>query len=387
MELFILDNLLFIYYIRVLALWGNLTMKRFELRKERQEQNRQNLMTTVKIIILVLLLNIVFPFYSGGTTSALEGLDFIHYQEDIGKLVFVDGQEVPSANVDHLSTVEPTEAPVQVTPLPTEMPVPTAEPTVKPVTTPTPPPVTTTTPSIAPSPSPFPSPDATQEPANGKDDDVPAGLLLQELLAKAYKHEDDKVAYLTFDDGPYPTNTYPILDILKGENIKATFFPIGTSIEYYPEVIKRVYDEGHGIGNHTYSHVFKNIYANPKSFVKELFMNEELLQSTLNTDRLFRLARFPGGSFGDKMASFREAVNEAGFGYIDWNSLNGDAESVKSKSAEELLERLKETVYGQSGLVVLMHDAPNKETTVEALPSIIEFLRSEGYRFDLLPGS
>lgn len=350
-------------------------MERSEVRKQRQQNQRQEFLIAVKIIILVLILNLTFPFYTGVTTSALEDLDFIHYQEDLGKPIFVDGQQVPSANVDHSSTDKPTEAPVQVIPLPTETPVPTVEPIMPPVATPTP--------SIAPSPS----LDATQEPANSGNGDIPAGVLLQDLLSKVYKHEDDKVAYLTFDDGPFPPNTNAILDILKAENIRATFFSIGTSIEYYPEVITRVYEEGHGIGNHTYSHVFKDIYSSPESFVEEILKNEELLQTTLNTDRLFRLVRFPGGSFGNKMAPFREAVNEAGFGYIDWNSLNGDAESVKSKSAKELLERLKETVSGQSGLVVLMHDAPNKETTVEALPSIIEFLRSEGYRFDLLPGS
>ncbi len=354
-------------------------MKRSEVRKQRQQHQHQNLLTAVKIVILVLILNFTLPFYAGVITSALEDLDFIHHHENSDKPVFVDGQQGPSANVDHTSTEKPTEAPVQVIPLPTKAPVPTVKPTVPPVVTPSP--------SIAPSPSPSPSPDATQEPTNGENGEVSTGLLLQDLLSKVYKHKDEKVAYLTFDDGPFPSNTNAILDILKAENIKATFFTIGTSIEYYPDVIKRVFEEGHGIGNHTYSHVFKDIYSSPKSFVNELLKNEELLQTTLNTDRQFRLIRFPGGSFGDKLAPFREAVNEAGFGYIDWNSLNGDAESVKSKSPKQLLERLKETVYGQSGLVVLMHDAPNKETTAEALPSIIEYLRSEGYRFDLLPGS
>jgi peptidoglycan/xylan/chitin deacetylase (PgdA/CDA1 family) len=103
----------------------------------------------------------------------------------------------------------------------------------------------------------------------------------------------------------------------------------------------------------------------------------------LGEDKTFRLTRFPGGSFGKSLKAFREAVNQAGFAYIDWNSLNGDAESVKSKSAKQLIARLKETVKGQSGLIVLMHDAPYKDTTVEALPEIIQFLKSEGYRFEL----
>ncbi|NLA83021.1 MAG: polysaccharide deacetylase, partial [Clostridiales bacterium] len=83
---------------------------------------------------------------------------------------------------------------------------------------------------------------------------------------------------------------------------------------------------------------------------------------------------------------FREAVNEAGFGYIDWNSINGDAESVVAKPADQQLARLKETVNGQSGLIVLMHDAINKDATVDALPEIIKYLRKKGYRFELIPG-
>jgi peptidoglycan/xylan/chitin deacetylase (PgdA/CDA1 family) len=350
-------------------------MKRSEVRRQRQQQQCQNLMTAVKMIILVLILIITFPFYGGVTTSALEDLYFIHYQEDLGKPVPVDQQQGPDANGEPSSSEKPTEEHGQVIPVPTEAPAPSAKPA-------TPPPVTPF-PDITPTPT----PPATQDPANGENGEIPAGVLLQGLLSEVYRHEGEKVAYLTFDDGPFPSNTYPILDILREENIKATFFAIGTSVEFYPDVIRKVYEEGHGIGNHTYSHVFKDIYASPEHFVEELLTNEKLLQTTLNTDRLFRLIRFPGGSFGDKLASFRDAVNVAGFGYIDWNSLNGDAESVKSKSPEELLERLKETVYGQSGLVVLMHDAPNKENTVEALPSIIEYLRSEGYRFDVLPGS
>ncbi len=101
----------------------------------------------------------------------------------------------------------------------------------------------------------------------------------------------------------------------------------------------------------------------------------------------FKLTRFPGGSFGKALAPYREAVNEAGYLYIDWNSLNGDAETTKKRTREQLVKRLKETVKDQSGLIVLMHDAPNKETTVEALSEIIQYLKSENYRFELLPGS
>jgi peptidoglycan/xylan/chitin deacetylase (PgdA/CDA1 family) len=181
--------------------------------------------------------------------------------------------------------------------------------------------------------------------------------------------------------------TSAVLDILKEQDVKATFFIIGTNAERYPEMVRREYEEGHGIGNHTYSHVFKDIYSSPEKYTEELTHAEKIFQSILGEDKAFKLTRFPGGSFGKALAPYREAVNQAGYLYVDWNSLNGDAETGKHRTAARLVERLKETVNGQNSLVVLMHDAPNKQTTIEALPEIIQYLRSENYRFELLPGS
>lgn len=214
-----------------------------------------------------------------------------------------------------------------------------------------------------------------------------ATMLVQNQLNSIYSYKGEKTAYLTFDDGPTPELTEAILDILKEEEVKATFFPIGSNAKRHPDTIKRQYEEGHGIGNHTYSHVFKHIYASSANYIDELILTEQILQSILGDDKEFKLTRFPGGSFGKKLAPFRQAVNEAGYLYIDWNSLNGDAETTKKQTSEQLLNRLKETVKDQRGLIVLMHDAPNKESTVEALPEIIQYLRAENYRFELLPGS
>ncbi len=207
----------------------------------------------------------------------------------------------------------------------------------------------------------------------------------QMVFNHIYKSRGDKIAYLTFDDGPTPTITTDILDILLEEEIKATFFVIGDIAEKHPDIIKRQYEEGHGIANHTYSHVFSYIYKNVDNFIQELIQTETVLKSILGEDKAFRLFRFPGGSFGGMRAPFRQASNEAGFYYIDWNSLNGDAESTKILSEKILIQRMKNTVKGQDVLVILMHDAPHKRTTVNALPEIIQHLKSLGYRFDLLP--
>ena len=181
--------------------------------------------------------------------------------------------------------------------------------------------------------------------------------------------------------------TTAILDILKAEGVKATFFTIGSRAERYPEMIQKEYEEGHGIASHSFTHDFKHIYNNPENLLEEVMHSEKVLQSILGEDKEFKLIRFPGGSFGEKLAPYREAVNEAGYFYVDWNSLSGDAETRKPRTVKQLIARLKETVHGQSGLVVLMHDAPKKQSTVEALPEIIRYLKSEHYRFELIPGS
>lgn len=204
-------------------------------------------------------------------------------------------------------------------------------------------------------------------------------ILKRELREK----EGIKVAYLTFDDGPSNNITPQILDILKKYNIKATFFVIGGMAEKYPELIKRIYQEGHAIGNHTYSHNYKHIYKKIDNFIGELKITEKVFKNILGEDFETNLVRFPGGSFGSKRAPFRKAVIDSGYTYYDWNSLNGDAEG-KSIPKSRLIQRFKNTAKGQRELIVLMHDIGTKKTTVEALPEIIEYLQQKGYEFDIL---
>ncbi len=197
-----------------------------------------------------------------------------------------------------------------------------------------------------------------------------------------YKPDGKKVAYLTFDDGPSTNNTPKILDILKRYNVKATFFVIGQCAEQNSELVKREVAEGHVVGNHTYSHNMKHIYSDPNVFVSDLDKGDKTLKSIIGNDYNLKLARFPGGSFGPKLAPFREAAKKAGYHYIDWNDLTGDAErSLVPVSG--LLDELKRYTT-QDHVVILMHDAPAKTTTVEALPQVIEYLQSKGYSFETL---
>lgn len=203
---------------------------------------------------------------------------------------------------------------------------------------------------------------------------------VQQTTVAAVPADGSKVAYLTFDDGPSQNNTPKILDILKNENIKATFFVIGSMAERSPSLLKKEAAEGHTIGNHTYSHSLAYNRSTPQDFIEDFKKGDSVITSIIgNHDR--SLIRFPGGSFN--RTAYQHAATAAGYRYIDWNCLNGDAE-VSLAPVDRLLRRFHETYSGQKQLIILMHDAPAKVTTPEALPEIIKFLKSQGYVFKTL---
>ena len=197
-----------------------------------------------------------------------------------------------------------------------------------------------------------------------------------------YKSDGRKVVYLTFDDGPSQNNTPKILKILKESNIKATFFLIGKNAEENKQLVKDEINDGHVVANHTYSHDMHYVYSDPRIFVNDLNKCSEVLKSIVGEDYKLKLIRFPGGSFGNRLAPFREAAKNAGYHYVDWNDLTGDAEHNNVPVAN-LVDKVK--MYGNHDhLVILMHDAPAKVTTVEALPQVIQYFKSQGYVFETL---
>ncbi len=197
-------------------------------------------------------------------------------------------------------------------------------------------------------------------------------------------HSETKRAFLTFDDGPSSiTNT--ILDILKQENVKATFFVLGNRVEKNPEAVKRMYDEGHYIANHGYTHVYENIYASPETVLDEYNKCNDAVKNAIGVQEYnSHLFRFPGGLVGGKYADIKNQANELlkqnNIMHIDWNALNGDAET-NNLSIDFEMCRLQETTQNKNSVVVLMHDAPLKKVTAEALPQIITYLRDQGYEF------
>ena len=190
---------------------------------------------------------------------------------------------------------------------------------------------------------------------------------------------------MTFDDGPSSvTNT--ILDVLKQENVKATFFVLGSRVEAKPDVVKRIYDEGHYIANHGYSHIYENIYATPQAVLDEYNRCNDAVKNAIGVPEYnSHLFRFPGGLVGGKYADIKSQANELlkqnNIVHVDWNALNGDAET-NDLSIDFELARLQETTQNRNSVVILMHDAPAKKVTAEALPQIISYLREQGYEFE-----
>ena len=204
-------------------------------------------------------------------------------------------------------------------------------------------------------------------------------------LEDIYKSTDSKKVFLTFDDGPSKNVTPIILDTLKSENIKATFFLLGSRVELNPTIVKREYDEGHYIASHGYSHVYSQIYASPQSVLDEYNRSVTAIKNaTGNQNYNPHLFRFPGGFYGGKYASIKkeakELLNQNGILNIDWNSLTSDAAGCTTQ--EEFLQEIEKTVGEHKKVVLLMHDAGNKMTTAESLPQIIAYFRDRGFEFD-----
>lgn len=202
-------------------------------------------------------------------------------------------------------------------------------------------------------------------------------------IQNIYKSETKRV-FLTFDDGPSKNVTTSILDVLKQENVKASFFLLGSRVELYPDIVKREYDEGHFIASHGYSHVYTQIYASAQSVLDEYNKSLTAIRNAIGEQEYNpHLFRFPGGYTGGKYALIKqEAANllqQNGIMYVDWNSLTSDA--AGSTTTEQFLAELDRTVKQHTSVVVLMHDAGTKQSTANALPQIIAYFRDRGFEF------
>ena len=192
--------------------------------------------------------------------------------------------------------------------------------------------------------------------------------------------DGEKVVYLTFDDGP-SKNTQPILDILEQYGAKATFFITGGHEDCRP-LIKKAYEAGHTIGLHTYSHDYATVYSSVEAYFDDLEKIGEVAKEQIGYVPCF--IRFPGGASNTVSAKYTSGimteltrlVQEKGYQYYDWNVSSGDGDVC---SADEIVQNSTTDQYDH--VMILFHDAATKDTTVEALPRVIEYYKNLGYEF------
>lgn len=209
----------------------------------------------------------------------------------------------------------------------------------------------------------------------------------KDRILHIYRSTGEKRVFLTFDDGPSKSVTPLILDLLKQENVKATFFVLGNNTKYNPDLVKREFDEGHYIANHGYTHKYSTVYASPEATLEEYNFTQQAIRDALgNQNYKSKVFRFPGGSNGGyyhtAKQNSKEYLRENGIVHLDWNCLSKDAEGANSKEA--LMQNVIDTMGDKDSVVILMHDASDKILTYEMLPDLISYLREKGYKFQTI---
>lgn len=198
-------------------------------------------------------------------------------------------------------------------------------------------------------------------------------IVLEDNLRNA---DEPMTVYLTFDDGP-SENTPKILEVLKNHDVKATFFVTGKEGDKEQSWYQQIVAEGHTLAMHSYSHKYSSIYKSVDAFSADFTKQREMLENV--TGVKCRFYRFPGGSSNQvsntDMNEFIDYLGEQGMTYYDWNVVCGDATS-QIYTADELVQNVMTDVVKYKYSVVLMHDALDKDSTVEALEIILQKLES-----------
>ena len=191
---------------------------------------------------------------------------------------------------------------------------------------------------------------------------------------------EGKIAYLTFDDGPDQVNTPAILDILADNQVKATFYVLGKNVVQYPDIVQRIWEEGHALGNHSFSHDYGKLYSSPDNYLVEMEATDEVIFDVIGMRPL--ITRAPGGTLGNFTPAYFTAIKEAGYAEHDWNVSSADT-APGNPTAQDFIDN----IAGETNMdnaIILMHCSSGHEETVKALPEIINILRSKGYSFGVV---
>ena len=194
--------------------------------------------------------------------------------------------------------------------------------------------------------------------------------------------DSEKIAYLTFDDGP-SSLTPKVLDLLDEYNAKATFFVVCKNNEEYDKYLPEIVKRGHTLALHSYSHSYGQIYASKDAFLSDFEkVYDWVVENTGYTPSLFR---FPGGSNNGSSYVVTEIIDELerrGFQYFDWNVSSGDGSNLTTR--ENIIDNICNNIGNAEHPVVLMHDGSGKNATISALPTVLKRLSEKGYEFRAL---
>ncbi|MEH2320430.1 polysaccharide deacetylase family protein [Nostoc sp.] len=194
------------------------------------------------------------------------------------------------------------------------------------------------------------------------------------IIESAKLTQGEKVIALTFDDGPWPQTTEQVLDILKSNNIKGTFFVVGQNLKNYPELGKQIVAQGHVIANHTWHHWYH--FLNPQAAAYEIDRTEDLIYQVTGVKT--NLFRPPGGFLHNGLAAYAKGQKYA---VVMWSA---DSTDYKQPGVPKLINNVIKD--SKPGGIVLMHDGGgNRSKTIQALPEIISNFRKQGYRFVTIP--
>ncbi len=201
------------------------------------------------------------------------------------------------------------------------------------------------------------------------------GIGCQDGIMRKGPHQD--IVAITFDDGPNPTYTPQILDILKEKGVKATFFTVGLHVKKYPDIARRIVNEGHDIGNHTYTH--KDLVPTTRRMIlAQVHKTDQAIERITGVST--NLFRPPRGIYSSAVRKL--LVDEEGYNLILWTVSSVDWRGL---SPCKILRRISR--YTRPGAILLFHDSgalvrregASRENTVESLPMVIDYLQAKGY--------
>lgn len=221
---------------------------------------------------------------------------------------------------------------------------------------------------------------------------------IRDYIMSNKEYTGNKKVFLTFDDGVTPGITDKILDILKEKEVHATFFIVGKTLsDNSKPYLERELKEGHSIAIHSFTHDYEKLYPNripsTETIKTEAEKTQNRLRELLGDNFKSHVWRYPGGHMSwqglENENNGDDVLKNLGMEWIDWNSMNGDAEPLNKRPTNEteMLEMVKNSLLywkQQDVVVILMHDSPGKELTIKSLPAIIDHFKSQGFEFGIL---